>query len=259
MRHAISRALLVPTLVGTLAATWELLAACSSSDSTTAPLTPDGSTGDDAAGPPADAGAPDVLPDTIGKACDPVAQDCTDPNLRCTVILESGDYFPACEPPYGIPDKQEGQACSRTGPGHDNCVKGLHCLPEGVIATACGKLCEKDSDCPPGAQCGTITTLLPPVGVCWKTCTPFGSECGSGTCSSGHYDSDGVTEFEACREIGGGTVGTSCSAQWDCVADTNCYGRSGFTCTPMCDSTHACDGGTCMKIAGIAGDGGLCQ
>ena len=62
-----------------------------------------------------------------------------------------------------------------------------------------------------------------------------------------------------CREIGSNGLGASCKAQFDCEADMNCQGNSGFKCKAMCDDAHACDGGTCTRSAGLPNDGGVCQ
>jgi hypothetical protein len=73
--------------------------------------------------------------------------------------------------------------------------------------------------------CAAAPRLPPYYGVCWKACTPFTTECPSATCSGAHLDVDQSTLFEACREIGTGALGTSCTAQFDCAEDTNCQGK----------------------------------
>lgn len=144
------------------AAGWSVVTACSSSPTSVAPL--DGGTTDDEAAAPApekDGGAPDVLPDTVNAPCDPIKQDCADPSLRCSIVFLGGEYVTGCQPPWEPAKNQEGEVCSRTAPGHDDCVKGLNCLPDGVTATSCHKICAKDSDCGQGGKCGAITTAPP--------------------------------------------------------------------------------------------------
>jgi hypothetical protein len=255
--------LVVASLATAFAATgWLPVSACSPSTTTSAPVDDGGATGDQEAipePPPEDAGAPDVLGDTVNAPCNVVAQDCVDPSLRCQIIFTDGEYVAGCQPPWHPAVNTEGKICSRTKVGHDDCVKGLHCVPDGVTATSCRRLCEKDSDCAAGAKCGAITTLPPYFGVCWKTCTPFGGECPGESCAAPHFAIDQVNTFEACREIGTGGLGASCKAQWNCAEDMNCYGTSGFKCNAMCDDAHPCDGGTCKKFAGLPQNGGVCQ
>lgn len=249
------------TFVSAVAAVgWSVMLACSSSTTSVAPLE-GGTTEDEAAAvaPEKDAGAPDVLPDTVNAPCDPIKQDCVDPSLRCAIVFLDGEYVTGCQPPWEPAKNQEGEVCSRTAPGHDDCVKGLNCLPDGVTATSCHKICAKDSECGQGGKCGAITTVPPYFGVCWKACTPFSAECPAATCSGAHLDVDQSTLFEACREIGAGALGTPCSAQFDCAEDMNCQGNGGFKCKAMCDDTHPCDGGTCKKSAGLPNNGGVCQ
>lgn len=240
---------------------WSLLSACSSSTTTASPA--DSSIPDQDATqtqePVDDAGAPDVLGDTVDTPCDPVKQDCADPALRCEIIRSGSQYLTGCEPPWDPAKNQEGQVCSRMKPGYDDCVKGQSCLSDGVTATSCHRLCAKDSDCASGAKCGAITTIAPYYGLCWKTCTPFGTDCAGATCAGVHFDNDQTGAFEACREIGSGALGTSCNAQFDCAADMNCQGNAGFKCKAMCDDTHPCDGGTCTKSPGLPNNGGVCQ
>ena len=243
-----------------MAAASSAVTACSSSTSGAAPLE-SGTTVDEGAAPAPeqDAAAPDVLADSLNAPCDPIKQDCVDPSLRCAIVYLGGEYVTGCQPPWEPAKNKEGEVCSRTAPGHDDCVKGLNCLPDGVTATSCHKICAADLDCGPGGKCGAITTTPPYYGVCWRACTPFTAECPSATCSGAHLDVDQSTLFEACREIGAGVLGSSCTAQFDCAEDMNCQGKAGFKCKAMCDDAHPCDGGTCAKSAGLPNNGGVCQ
>jgi hypothetical protein len=245
---------------GGTAAAWTCLVACSSSpgaESVAGDAEPE-------AEPTDDAGAPDVLADTIDTPCDPVKQDCVDPSLRCQIIYVGNQYLTGCEPSWRPPGggvlHGEGEVCNRLKPGIDDCERGFHCIKDGadIAATSCRKFCAKDSDCGQDAKCGAITTAGPSYGLCWSTCTPFTGECGSGTCAGAHYSIDGVNTFESCREIGKGALGTSCKAQYDCATDMNCYGKDAFVCTAMCDDGHPCDGGTCTPN-GVANNGGVCE
>jgi hypothetical protein len=257
-----SRVFFLSTIAVACALTaWALVTACSSSSSPSAAAVDGGMLGDEptAERPLEDAGAPDVSPDTVGAPCDPVKQDCADPALRCQIINAGNQYVTGCEPPWEPAKNKEGEICSRQKAGIDDCVRGFSCLLDGVTATSCHRLCAQDSDCGPGARCGAITTVAPYYGLCWKTCTPFGSDCAGATCAGVHFDNDGTNEFEACREIGSNGIGTSCQAQFDCQPDMNCQGNGGFKCKAMCDDAHPCDGGTCTKSVGLPSDGGVCQ
>jgi hypothetical protein len=255
--------LVVSTAFSVFSATgWGVVTACSSSTTTAAPASEGGSPDQDATPLPEpvdDAGAPDVLGDTVDTPCDPVKQDCVDPALRCQIIRSGTEYVTGCEPPWDPAKNKEGEVCSRQKPGFDDCVKGQSCLLDGVTATSCHRLCAKDSDCAPGAKCGAITTAAPYYGLCWKTCAPFGTDCPGATCAGVHFDNEQPSSFEACREIGPGALGTSCAAQFDCAADMNCQGNGGFKCKAMCDDAHPCDGGSCVKSPGLPSDGGVCQ
>ena len=253
-------------LVATCAmSAWLFVVACSSSsdDGTTSGAEGGGPTSE--GGPmtvPTDAGGGDAMTaDAQGSACDPLKQDCADPSLKCTVVLVDGKYVAQCAAPTGLGLVQDGQSCERTGPGHDNCAKGLACIPDSPTSATCRKLCAADTTCGAGSQCGRLTSAAPYYGVCWKTCTPFGSDCAGGeTCAGLHLTADGTVDFEACRPVGTAAIGDMCGAQYDCAADLNCQGTTAaFTCKALCDDAHACDGGTCKHFAGLPANGGLCQ
>lgn len=167
-------------------------------------------------------------------------------------------YKTGCHPPWEPARNEEGEICSRKYVGYDDCVKGYHCMPEGVEATACRKFCGADTDCPSGSRCGVITDQPPFYGVCWKTCTPFGNDCPGGTCAGARLGIDGVNLFESCREIGPAAVGEACKQQWNCGADMNCRGSLSFTCKAMCDDNHPCEAGACGKLPGKPNNGGVC-
>lgn len=211
----------------------------------------------------ADAGGDTALPDSAGTACNPVKQDCADPSLKCNFIIDGTSRVAACEPSNSDPVAQEGDSCTRDQVGIDNCVKGTHCLPNGGSGLfACRKMCATDSQCAAGAKCSGITTQSPYFGVCHATCTPFGTDCGGGTCANSFFDNDGVNSFEGCRNVGSAGIGQSCGVQWDCKADMNCLGLTpnSFTCHSMCDNAHPCgDAGACVAFAGLPNGGGTCQ
>ena len=241
-----------------------LVAACSSSDGTT-PAVEAGTNETGTPEPTEDAGAPDVLGDTLGAPCNPVTQDCADPSLRCHVVFVGGDYVTACQPPWkppgGGPLHAEGEVCNRLKPGLDDCVNGSYCIKiaRDTAKTACLRFCAKDSDCAPGGKCAVHTTSGPSFGLCWRACTPFGTECGSDTCAWPHYHIDGVSTFESCREVASGAVGDTCKQPYDCAADMHCQGELNLVCTAMCDDSHPCDGGTCRPDRGLPNNAGVCQ
>lgn len=233
------------------------LTSCSPS-STTTPSNPDAGTDADSL----DAGADASLPDSAGAPCNPVKQDCADPSLRCKYISDGKNHTAACEPSNGDPPAQEGDVCTRGELGIDNCVIGTYCFNNGGSgALACRKTCATDAQCGAGAKCTGITTKAPYFGVCYPTCTPFGTDCGAGTCANSFADNDGVNSFDGCRSVGTTGVGQSCGAQWDCKPDMNCTGLTpnSFTCNPMCDDAHPCgDAGACFPFSGLPKNGGVC-
>lgn len=241
-------------------ASWTLVAACSSSNNISSP---NAGTSADAQQPPEpdDAGAPDVLGDTLDQPCDPVKQDCADPALRCQLIFLDGDWVTGCEAAEGSALVNEGQACTRTNAGHDNCVNGSTCLPDGVTERSCHKICAKDSDCSSGSKCSAVTTIAPYFGACVKSCAPFSTECSGATCSDEQLDNTQLNVFEACRPIGTGAVGSPCKSAYDCGPNMNCQGSGNFTCKAMCDDAHPCVTGTCKKSSpgALPNNGGLCR
>ncbi len=241
-----------------LAAMSPLLAtsACSSSSSSASNATDgavdDGTVGGDDAAVEAGLG--------VGSPCDPIKQDCA-VDLKCTYIHDAQNKIvPACEAPSQQPLKNDGEDCSRTKTGFDDCARGLACLPSPSGYT-CRKLCSADSDCASAAKCAATTTSGRQYGTCFPTCAPFGNDCPGGTCGNAFYDNDNVNTLETCRAIGAGDAGAPCSVGSDCAANMNCRGASGssLVCLLQCDSTHPCATGTCVADQGLANGAGLCE
>lgn len=165
-----------------------------------------------------------------------------------------------------------GQPCTPGDPNSntitDNCVGGAMCDNSGVGSTyTCHKVCSGDSACDSGSRCGSIFNNAN-YGLCYATCTAFGSGCPAGNDCSVPFDDLSATQssevgFFVCKKTGTATLFASCSGDSDCAAGFACDPQSG--CYPICDTSHACpilpaDGGTltCYALVSQANGAGYC-
>jgi len=224
--------------------------------------------------------------DLAGQMCDPVTQNCTDPNNpKCGLVISGTGMnrmiTGQCEP-NGTAARDTMCTIDMTT-GMDDCVKGTRCtatgLPMGSMPL-CRLFCGKDADCGTGQSCraaiggggGGTTT---PIGICIPSCTPFGTDCGTGkTCAMTNTDiASTMTKrvlFLSCRATGTTPLWATCQASTDCVDNAVCS-RATMTCVPLCDNSNACpnmpdqsDAGTggstpttCMPD-GLPNNGGTC-
>jgi hypothetical protein len=185
--------------------------------------------------------------------CNPVLQTgCDDPAApRCTILPgREVKRITGCVPAGSV---AEGQACTRTAPGIDDCAIGACvglALPDGELA--CRLHCSADADCLPGQSC------LLNDGFKFAACTPTCSSaeaCPSPTvCHALFYD---IATTRArplplllCASVGTGSPGDACGGDSDCEAASVCDPT--LHCARLCDETHPCDSLTCTSIgAGI--------
>jgi hypothetical protein len=240
-----------------------------------------GSAGDTGAGdtkPKTDA-KPDTRPPTpdAGPACDPIKQTgCSGTTTKCTAIDDGTgtSVVAGCMAPSG--SAAVAASCTRksetpAGIGDDTCAPGAYCSGIGTLTDPptrhCRKFCLGDSECGTGEKCSTLIPVasgVGPFGICVPTCTVFGTDCATGmNCSLLISDTDTKTLYGTCRAIGTGAAGSTCKNGPECAADLDCAdptSSGSATCVPLCDSSHACTGGTTCKPAGsLPSGGGLCQ
>lgn len=189
--------------------------------------------------------------------CDPIAQNCGDPSLRCFPVkgLLNGaeSYVNSC---IANGTKLEGETCSQDkATGTDDCAAGLYCWIQSggsTPQTTCTPLCEQSSDCANGRVC--VFDKAPTVGhkngVCLDGCTLFDGSCASGTyCRSKSILNtvDTLTASGACTGVGPGDAHAPCFTGQDCMTGLIC--NASLTCAAICDSTHTCGGGVSCYTA----------
>jgi hypothetical protein len=212
----------------------------------------------------------DLTMTVSGTGCDVMRQNC-DPGLKCTVVNNPDPTmlgFTMCTPDGTV---AEGEACTRSSFGDDNCVKGTECTVRGVAANQlfCRKLCHADDDCTGGQLCSDAGDN--DDGLCLKPCTPLGSDCPAPLdCSSVYPDvfalSTNFAVVFACRTVGSGGVGTDCSTNGDadCQAGMVCnsFDQTGATpvCVALCQGTCPSDAGAmvCAQVFANTGAPGIC-
>jgi len=199
--------------------------------------------------------------------CDAVKQDCTDPaNPKCSFVTSGADTVARCVPRTG--SGALGQACTRvaqdaSGVGRDDCASGLFCSGLSLASgRVCRTLCSKTADCGAGQGCLELTTKARPAGgMCFASCTLFGACGGGGQSCTPAFGTD-VATTTYCRASGTGTLGTVCTRNEDCVANSWCFADSSgqqLTCHAVCDASHACPSPkTCYPAAPLANGGGIC-
>jgi hypothetical protein len=185
----------------------------------------------------------------------------------------------ACVPLKGT--NKDGDPCTRTQFGDDDCDKGLVCTLRGTDMNnlRCRKFCHTDTDCGTGSSCtGQLAMGNTKDGLCVPDCTPYGNECQSpftcGTIFAGIASTMTAPVLVlTCRAVGTVSFNGDCMADADCVAGGLCDPTANL-CTPFCDIDHACpdvlgDGGTddggvapltCATFGGkVPNGGGVCQ
>jgi hypothetical protein len=200
-------------------------------------------------------GTPAAFPGATRWCCDLGAQDCG-AGQRCNIVgagTNNAVALTACIPAGTL---TEGAVCTRTDgrPGADTCATGLSCILSGDMAggvRTCQRVCRSGADCM-GAACVSFSDA-PRGGVCRATCTPFGTDCGAGTCryvntwAAEMRDTAPALIASTCQAAGMGMEGTMCTSSGDCAANHTCARRNGaepFACRRICDMKNACLMGT---------------
>jgi hypothetical protein len=188
--------------------------------------------------------------DASGAACGLTAQDCAS-DEKCTWTEDNIHLqVPSCVSLAG--QKAEGEPCTATTLGNDDCGRGLLCTNLGAIASdfRCLRVCTGTIAVPVRGECNSdelCATLNPAYGpgVCIKPCDAFASDCPSSLrCGrSAEVTPLNFVYFPMC------VAQVSCS-NMPCGLGRVCANVYGFTeCVPICDGAHGCE----------AADGGVAQ
>jgi hypothetical protein len=187
-----------------------------------------------------------------------VLQNCIGPS-KCTLTTNGQSVTPAC---VATGPSAEGEACTRSRFGDDDCARGLLCVSVNG-ALACERLCHGDGNCSASARCAGLANDVAGVdgadGYCMPTCTLSGV-CGSGrTCADLRQDIDSTMSapdpFYVCRTVGTST--SNCLRNTDCAAQMVCDPTAG-ACVALCDASVACMAPASCMPAGLPNGGGVC-
>jgi hypothetical protein len=199
-------------------------------------------------------GLPTSCEERCREECDVMKQDCANPATpRCEVVRDptSGIFTSRCTADGTV---DEGQPCTQESDGTDDCKHGLTCTVFGGPSPACRRLCNTDNECGSTNVCVHHPNRF--AGMCLPPCTVFGSDCQAGlTCRPAQDDQ------YALRKDGKGyclpdSLNTV-APNGGCVADDQCEGAAycffAGWCKQVCDTSHACTGGSCtLGDAGTA-------
>jgi hypothetical protein len=192
--------------------------------------------------------AADAAPPPAGE-CDLVRQTGCKAGDKCvpaTPDANSSMLFGACVANGSVPEGSQCVSMLTEPITNDNCVAGTVCENALSPTSHCRRLCAVDSTCPGGQACASIYGLNAPFGECLPTCTPFGTDCPSGSdCSLDFLDFGaplGTSQFFVCKPTGSGALLSRCMHETDCSADLFCDSLSieGGRCVPHCDGAHPC-------------------
>ncbi len=187
--------------------------------------------------------------------CDPLLQDCADPDKRCIIdrgTTETGPHT-TCDDFFG--DQGETEVCERPTDelGMDTCAARLVCVIWEMPYSdpqlrQCLPYCHSDGDCAAGEQCMSLSGSQW-TGACTRTCDLFGDDCSDGT---GCYSGNTLTGWSSlCVPEGSGQISDPCTYSNDCAPGMTCVIYStGNECMPVCDDAHPCESGTCTAFIG---------
>jgi hypothetical protein len=145
----------------------------------------------------------------------------------------------------------------------DSCAGGTQCVGDLAVAS-CRRFCAADADCTglvAGSQCVDVEPKVAGARTCSAPCTLADTSCPTGFGCTPQVRTDGANYSWDCRPVGAIAIGGSCNED-DCVAGADCFSGDGttYTCLQLCDADHACpDGKTCLRLAGLARNGGYCE
>ena len=176
-------------------------------------------------------GSPDAVP------CDPIAQDCEDPDApKCGLRWNNGaPALTECEPQLG--DDALGEPCELPNDfiGEDTCLPGLFCSIWGVAeGRACRAICTEGS-CDDGEACMVLFGGI--YGVCNPTCDFGSDECPDGTTCFPLPALNEQGSAALCRQTGPGELGDDCDGGPNCGDGLMCVSQLAgpITCEQICE------------------------
>jgi hypothetical protein len=186
-----------------------------------------------------------------GETCDPLKQDCTEPDTKCSAYQasETAPLKWTCQPAGSA---QSGDSCTGshdTPPPWppDECAAGLWCtvVPFQEPSGTCRKFCDKTEECGASEFC----LQGPGVGLCNPVCHLFENDCAQGSwCAPAPFLPQFDPTLGFCKKPGTVPIGGACTFK-DCVEGSVCkFGSTPGTlgvCLPECNATHPCAEGTC--------------
>lgn len=181
--------------------------------------------------------------------CDPVSQTgCDDPTKpKCSIMPGTTQRrTTGCGPAGTV---AEGQACTRTSPGVDDCANGA-CVsigqPDGELA--CRRFCRADGDCLPGQSC--LYNDRFEFAACTPTCSSPETCPAPAVCHALVYDIATTPTRElpllVCASVGTNSPGAACSRDSDCQATSVC--DPSLHCAQLCNAKDTCGELTCTSI-----------
>lgn len=197
----------------------------------------DGTSTESGASGSSESGGPDSTGSTDAVPCDPIAQDCADPDApKCGLRWNNGaPALTACEPLLG--DDGLGEACELPGSfvGEDTCLPGLFCSIWGVAeGRACRSICTEGS-CDAGEDCMVLFGGI--YGVCSPTCAFGADECPDGTTCHPMPALNEQGSETICLQTGVGELGDDCDGGSGCGDGLICVSQLAgpVTCEQICE------------------------
>ncbi|MCR9165338.1 MAG: hypothetical protein ACE37F_24030 [Nannocystaceae bacterium] len=191
--------------------------------------------------------------------CDPIAQDCVDPEAaKCGLRWNDGDPIAACEPILG--EGALGEACALPGGilGEDDCAPGLFCSNFGVAeGRVCRSICSEGT-CDAGEAC--VDFFNWDYGVCSPTCAIAGDDCPEGTGCQPIASRDEPGSATICTPTGPAQLGEECNGLSRCEEGLMCVAQLAgpVTCEQFCEieGELTCpDGVQCLPLLDTPGWG----
>ncbi len=177
--------------------------------------------------------------------CDIFAQDC-EAGFKC---VPDGFWVRVCVPVAEMP-LADGEPCTRS-PGSDPCGDGSWCglFDHELDLGTCVPQCQGSPaapECPAQTICVIDDESV--VAFCQRPCDPFADDCGTDTCQP-------TSQGFGCLPSGAQQAGDGCQQQDSCADGLFCIPAgalqdccSGTCCAPICDDTHPCAVGDCVRV-----------
>lgn len=202
-----------------------------------------------------DASEPDLGDLVNPQVCDPVLQDCVEPEASKCELRFDGEFSFTCFEPTG--DVPEGEACSINDDelGSDDCGAGSICTgfssPEAPRTRRCRQFCSPEVDCEdPARACAVLERSS--FGICHPSCDPVDDSCGEGVMCADFLGLEDRMEWVCFTE---GTLpdGDECELTRECSKGSGCFDGISDTlikrCRPVCTEDADCsDTAGCFVI-----------